>query len=92
MKIRILLVSVIIGIILLFGACATSSKNRDFSPHAPLALVTIVANEDINWLGEQTFKSDSSFKADFVRDRLGLNEKENITVRNSSSYELIDEA
>ena len=67
MKIKILFLSAVTGI-LLFTTCATQapSKNRDFS-HAPMALVTVVANQDINWLGEITYKSNNNIISDFVR-------------------------
>jgi len=71
------------GSLLLLSACASkplappSGKGRDFSS-APLGLVMVVSNKDINWLGEKTFQDQSSLIGDFVRNSLGLRKDEEL--------------
>jgi hypothetical protein len=55
MKAKYLLLGSIEIITFLFFGCASSA--RDFTPHAPLALVSVEANHDINWLGEKTLEN-----------------------------------
>jgi hypothetical protein len=38
--------------VLLIQGCV--SPGRDFSPYAPLGIVAVVSNDDINWIGEET--------------------------------------
>ncbi|MCL2066064.1 MAG: hypothetical protein FWG99_01190 [Treponema sp.] len=90
MKIKYLVFLAAAGI-LLFSACKSSPRPRgkDFSPHAPLALVTVVSNQDINWEGEKTREED--FISGFIRNTLRLN-RDASRVRISSADTMIDEA
>ena len=90
MKIKNLPLCIAALSLLLFSACA-SFRTRDFSSHAPLALVTVVSNQDIYWLGENPSSAIDLAVTDFVRDRLGLR-RDGATVRISNAGELINEA
>jgi hypothetical protein len=76
--------------LLFLSACASSGKSRDFSPYAPMGLVTVISNHDINWDGEKTFESAGAI-TDFVRKALGF-ERDNATVRISNAEALVNEA
>ena len=91
MKIKNLSICAVIGCLLLLTACASAQKGRNFSPHAPMGLVMIVSNYDINWIGEKTYASDSVTVGDYVRRALGL-DKENLKVRISTADDMINEA
>lgn len=74
----------------LLPACASLGKSKDFSPHAPMGLVSVISNYDINWAGEQTIKTGGDF-TDFVREKLGI-QRDGATVRISNAETLVNEA
>jgi len=82
---------------LLLSACASkpaappTGKTRNFSSNAPLGLVMVVSNNDINWLGEKTFQDQSSLISDFVRNSLGLRKDEEL-VKITMADDLVNEA
>jgi hypothetical protein len=74
----------------LLPACASLGKAKDFSPHAPMGLVTVISNYDINWVGEKTIKTGGDL-TDFVREKLGI-QRDSATARISNAETLINEA
>jgi hypothetical protein len=75
---------------LLLSSCASSGKSKDFSANAPMGLVTVISNYDINWAGEKTYESAGAL-TDFVRKALGF-ERDKATVRVSNAGLLVNEA
>jgi len=87
-----------IGSLLLFAACASKPlappkgvKGRNFSSYAPLGLVMVVSNADVNWVGEQTFQTQNSSISDFVRNTLGLRKGEDL-VMSTMAEDLVNDA
>jgi hypothetical protein len=97
MKMKKLVLCTGIGILLVFASCASKpkaapkSKGRDFSSHAPLGLVMVISNKDVNWVGEQTFQNQNTIVSDFVRNTLGLRKDEDL-VRFTLADDLVNEA
>ena len=94
MKIKKMLLCITAASLLLLSACGgfPRARTRDFSAHAPLALVTVVSNQDIYWYGENAFGSNNPLVTNIVRDQFGLRRAERETVRISDASELINEA
>ena len=65
-------------------------RGRDFSPYAPMGIISVVSNEDINWRGEETIASGGT-AGDFVRRALGLR-RDDEKVLASNAEGLINEA
>jgi hypothetical protein len=97
MKMKKLVLCIGIGSLLLFTACASKpnappkGKGRDFSSYAPLGLVMVVSNKDVNWVGEQTFETQNNVVSSFVRNTLGLRKDEDL-VYYTMADDLVDEA
>jgi hypothetical protein len=97
MKMKKLVLCIGIGSLLLFTACASKpktppkGKGRDFSSHAPLGLVMVVSNQDVNWVGETTFQNQNSIISDFIRNTLGLRKDEDL-VRFTLADDLVNDA
>jgi len=93
MKMKKLVLLIGIGSLLLFAACASKpkAKGREFSSHAPLGLVMVVSNQDVNWVGEVTFQNQNSVVSDFVRNTLGL-KKDEALVRFTLADDLVNDA
>ena len=71
-------------------ACASFGKAKDFTPYAPMGLVTVMSNYDINWAGEQTIESGVNI-SNFVRRSLRIATDEE-KVRVSKAGDIINEA
>jgi hypothetical protein len=71
--------------------CLSSGAVRDFTPYAPMGLVSVTSNYDINWVGETTLESDSRSISDFIRKSLSMAPDE-VRVRVSKADTLINEA
>ena len=96
MKMNNLLLFITAASLLLLSACGglPRARTRDFSAHAPLALVTVVSNQDIYWYGENIFgSSNDAMVTTLVREQFGFGSgRERQTVRISDASELINEA
>jgi hypothetical protein len=71
-------------------ACASFGKAKDFTPYAPMGLVTVTSNYDINWIGEKTIESGANI-SNFVRRSLRIATDKN-KVRVSKTGDIINEA
>ncbi|MDR2757844.1 MAG: hypothetical protein LBB78_00520 [Spirochaetaceae bacterium] len=79
------IIVVFIGLIL---GCATWGKGRALSSYAPVGIVYVASNYDINWHGEEPAASDANYLFDNVFAKRRGEEKTKI----SKADELIDEA
>jgi hypothetical protein len=75
---------------LLFGCASSAKKGKDFSAYAPMGLVSVVSNYDINWLGERTFEKQDLIGS-LVRTTLKI-KTDDTRVRISKAGELVNEA
>jgi hypothetical protein len=69
--------------------CASFGKGRDLSPYAPVGIIYVASNYDINWHGEEPAVSDES---EYLFDNLFNRRRSETSTKISKADALIDEA
>jgi hypothetical protein len=81
------------GIIVVFAGlimgCASFGKGGSISSYAPVGIIYVASNHDINWHGEEPSTSD---KSEYLMDNVFNRRREETATRISKADVLIDEA
>ncbi|MDR2028545.1 MAG: hypothetical protein LBP93_03290, partial [Treponema sp.] len=79
---------IVVFIGLLMG-CATFGKGRELSSYAPVGIVYVASNDDINWHGEEPTDAEES---DYLFDNLFAKRRDAALTKISKADELVNEA